>query len=185
MSDSPAAPAPAASDDFDFDALLAPSASPPSASAPASANPAISGESPVISSTKAAELAHAQSHAHEEQPTFHDFVSSWALYRDPVICGVVAGAVLGVLGVFVVLRRAVFVTAAVSQSAALGVALAFWLGIYLGVTPPPVLCALLLALLATAALAFRTCRSTHRRWALASSPCPVPRRRETAATVAM
>ena len=151
------APAPAASEAFDFDALLAPSASPPATVAPsASASPATSGENAAAASSKAAELAHARSHAHEEQPTFNDFVSSWALYRDPVICGVVAGAVLGVLGVFVVLRRAVFVTAAVSQSAALGVALAFWLGIYVGVTPPPVLCALLLALLATAALAFRS-----------------------------
>jgi zinc transport system permease protein len=91
--------------------------------------------------------------AHEEQPTWHDFAASWDLYRDPVACGVVAGAVLGMLGVFVVLRRAVFVTAAVSQSAALGVALAFLLGIYLGFTPPPVLCAFLLALGATGVLA--------------------------------
>lgn len=146
MSDLATTAAPAPSDAFDFDALLVPSASP---------NPAAS-VGLQTAATRAAELAHAQSHGHEEQPTFHDFVASWALYRDPVICGVVAGAVLGVLGVFVVLRRAVFVTAAVSQSAALGVALAFWFGIYLGVTPPPVLCALLLALLATAALAFRS-----------------------------
>jgi zinc transport system permease protein len=94
--------------------------------------------------------------AHEEQPTFHDFVESWTLYRDPVVCGVVSGGVLGLLGVFVVLRRAVFVTAAVSQSAALGVALAFLAGIYCGVTPPPVLCALILALAATAVLARRS-----------------------------
>lgn len=152
MSESTVTPAPAASQAFDFDALLAPSAATPGTSPPSAAPSA----NPTTASSQAAELAHAQSHAHEEQPTFQDFVSSWALYRDPVICGVVAGAVLGVLGVFVVLRRAVFVTAAVSQSAALGVALAFWIGIYLGVTPPPVLCALLLALLATAALAFRS-----------------------------
>jgi zinc transport system permease protein len=153
VSDSTATPAPAASDTFDFDALLAPSASP---AAPSASPRAVPEADPQTAGARAAALAHAQSHAHEEQPSFRDFVSNWALYRDPVICGVVAGAVLGVLGVFVVLRRAVFVTAAVSQSAALGVALAFWIGISTGVTPPPVSCALLLALLATAALAVRS-----------------------------
>jgi zinc transport system permease protein len=134
--------APAASGDLDFDALLAPTATP---SAAASA-PATGTAAPTLT-------APAARPAHEEQPTWHDFEASWALYRDPVECGVVAGAVLGMLGVFVVLRRAVFVTAAVSQSAALGVALAFLLGIYLGFTPPPVLCAFLLALGATGVLA--------------------------------
>ncbi len=140
--------APAASGDFDFDSLLAPSPSPSVSGAPVAA--------PSASGMVGAPSAPAVRPGHEEQPTWHDFVDSWALYRDPVVCGVVAGAVLGVLGVFVVLRRAVFVTAAVSQSAALGVALAFLLGIYLGFTPPPVLCAFALALAATAVLARRS-----------------------------
>lgn len=61
-------------------------------------------------------------------PTWQEFVSGWQLdiYRDPIYCGVLAGLLLGYLGVFVVLRRMVFVTAAVSQAAGLGVALAFW-----------------------------------------------------------
>jgi len=132
----------APSSDLDFDSLLAPSASP---SAPGSA--------PAAGTAATALAGPVPRPAHEEQPTWHDFAASWDLYRDPVACGVVAGAVLGMLGVFVVLRRAVFVTAAVSQSAALGVALAFLLGIYLGFTPPPVLCAFLLALGATGVLA--------------------------------
>jgi zinc transport system permease protein len=136
--------APAASGAFDFDSLLAPSASP----APSSA-PAAGASAPKLDASPPRA-------AHEEHPTWHDFASSWDLYRDPVACGVVAGAVLGMLGVFVVLRRAVFVTAAVSQSAALGVALAFLAGIYLDFTPPPVLCAFLLALAATGVLAFRS-----------------------------
>ncbi len=141
--------APAASGDFDFDALLAPSVSSPAGAAPR--------QSPATASRAAATAPAVAAHvAHEEKPTWHDFASNWDLYRDPVICGVVAGAVLGMLGVFVVLRRAVFVAAAVSQSAALGVALAFLLGIYLGVTPPPVLCAFALALAATAVLAWRS-----------------------------
>ncbi len=140
--------APAASGDFDFDALLAPSAS-------AVASP-VAVPKGSASHTASARDAAPAAPGHEEQPTWRDFASNWALYGDPVICGVVSGAVLGMLGVFVVLRRAVFVTAAVSQSAALGVALAFWLGIYLGFTPPPVLCAFALALAATAVLARRS-----------------------------
>ncbi len=143
MADPAAAPAP--SGELDFDALLAPSATAPQAAVPT----ANAGET-------AAPTALAARPAHEEQPTWHDFVDNWTLYREPVLCGVTAGAVLGVLGVFVVLRRAVFVTAAVSQSAALGVALAFLLGIYFGVTPPPVLCAFALALAATGVLAWRS-----------------------------
>ena len=133
---------------FDFDSLLAPSASAPAPAAPA---PATSAAQPSVAEPAASALV-----GHEEHPTWHDFTANWELYRDPVVCGVVAGAVLGMLGVFVVLRRAVFVTAAVSQSAALGVALAFLLGIYLGFTPPPVLCAFLLALAATGVLAWRS-----------------------------
>jgi zinc transport system permease protein len=139
--------APATSGDYDFDALLVPTASPSASLTPAAAPPARDSAGPPATTTTGP--------GHEEQPTWHDFVDSWALYRDPVVCGVVAGAVLGMLGVFVVLRRAVFVTAAVSQSAALGVALAFLLGIHLGFTPPPVICAFALALAATGVLARR------------------------------
>ena len=140
--------APAPSGDFDFDSLLTPAANP---NAPPTTAP-LPNASKVVESTPTATAGI----GHEEEPTWHDFVDSWALYRDPVVCGVVAGAVLGMLGVFVVLRRAVFVTAAVSQSAALGVALAFLLGIHLGFRPPPVVCAFALALAATAALARRS-----------------------------
>jgi len=146
--------APSASGAFDFDALLAPGLPAPNVPAPAASISA-----PV--SHPAAPAA-----AQETQPAWHDFASSWSLYRDPILCGVVAGAVLGVLGVFVVLRRAVFVTAAVSQSAALGVALAFLLGIYLGFTPPPVLCAFALALASTGVLAWRQRSATLPREAI-------------------
>src|SRR3954469_18082157 len=144
--DATASAAPAGS--FDFDSLLAPNPS-PSSSSSSNLSP-----SPSPSRTAATSVAPApRVIAQEAQPGWHDFASSWALYRDPIVCGVVAGAVLGVLGVFVVLRRAVFVTSAVSQSAALGVALAFLFGIYLGFTPPPVLCAFVLALASTGVLA--------------------------------
>lgn len=98
-----------------------------------------------------------ETRALETTPTWDEFTHGWQLgiYRDPVVCGVLAGAVLAVLGVFVVLRRAVFVTAAVSQAAALGVATAFLIDIRFHTKLPPVLGALVFALLATAALTSR------------------------------
>lgn len=98
-----------------------------------------------------------ETRALETTPTWDEFATGWQLgiYRDPVVCGVLAGAVLAVLGVFVVLRRAVFVTAAVSQAAALGVAAAFLVDIRFRTKLPPVLGALVFALLATAALTSR------------------------------
>ena len=66
---------------------------------------------------------------------------------------------LGFLGVFVVLRRMVFVSAGVTQSAGLGVALAFYLEIHLGVHLDPLVGAAALALLATLAMSVDSGRS--------------------------
>lgn len=60
------------------------------------------------------------------------FFASWELFREPALAGALAGALLGYLGVYVVLRRMVFVSAALSQSAGLGVTLAFYAQIHLG-----------------------------------------------------
>lgn len=83
-----------------------------------------------------------------------DFIAGWQmdLYRDPIYCGALAGLVLGYLGVFVVLRRMVFLTAAVSQAAGLGVALAFFAQIHLALDVPPIAGAMLSALAFTAVL---------------------------------
>lgn len=78
-----------------------------------------------------------------------DFIDGFELFRDPILCGVLAGLVLGYLGVFVVLRRMVFVTATISQSAGLGVALAFFAEIHLGFAVDPVIGAVAASLLAT------------------------------------
>jgi zinc transport system permease protein len=67
-------------------------------------------------------------------PTLDDFLAAWDLFRDPVLAAIVAGATLGYLGVYIVLRRMVFVSAALSQAAGLGVAFAFYAEIALGAT---------------------------------------------------
>ncbi|TXD36686.1 metal ABC transporter permease [Lujinxingia vulgaris] len=54
------------------------------------------------------------------------------LYRDPILTAMIAGLGLGLLGVYVVSRRIVFVSAALSQTSALGVTIAFYLSAQLG-----------------------------------------------------
>jgi len=77
------------------------------------------------------------------------FIGAWDIFRNPLLCALGAGAVLGFLGVFVVLRRMVFVSAGVTQSAGLGVALAFYLDIHLGMHLDPLVGAAALALVST------------------------------------
>jgi zinc transport system permease protein len=57
-------------------------------------------------------------------------VSFWAAYsfwRDSMIAVLLAAAMCGYLGVYVVLRRVVFVGAALTQISGVGIAIAFWL----------------------------------------------------------
>ena len=65
-----------------------------------------------------------------ESLTLGAFFDAWELFRMPALAGTFAGVLLGWLGVYVVLRRMVFVSAALSQSAGFGVAGAFWLQIH-------------------------------------------------------
>jgi zinc transport system permease protein len=56
----------------------------------------------------------------------------WAnlpIFKDAILAGGLAGALLGFIGVHVVLRRMVFASSAIAQAAALGVALSFWIPI--------------------------------------------------------
>src|SRR4051812_4582885 len=88
--------------------------------------------------------------------TWSAFAGAWDIFRAPLLCALVAGAVLGFLGVFVVLRRMVFVSAGVTQSAGLGVALAFYADIHLGLHLDPLVGAAALSLIATLALSLDT-----------------------------
>lgn len=56
-----------------------------------------------------------------------EFINSYFLWRDPMIVGAVTGAICGFLGVYVVLRRIVFVSATLTQISSFGVALSFYL----------------------------------------------------------
>ena len=70
----------------------------------------------------------------------------------PIVCGALAGALLGTLGVYVVLRRMVFVSAAVSEAAGFGVVLAFAAQAFLGAPAflaDPLLGAAVVAILAS------------------------------------
>ena len=61
-------------------------------------------------------------------PTVAEFFAAWDLFRAPALTGALAGMMLGCLGVYVVLRRMVFLAATVSQAASFGVALAYLTG---------------------------------------------------------
>ena len=65
--------------------------------------------------------------------TIASFFEAWELFRTATLTGTIAGALLGFLGVYVVLRRLVFLTAATSQAAGLGVVFAFYLQIHVGI----------------------------------------------------
>ncbi|MFH1465923.1 MAG: metal ABC transporter permease [Pseudomonadota bacterium] len=86
-----------------------------------------------------------------DTPGLADLLAALPLLEEAIVTGTVAGLVLGYLGVHVLTRRMVFVAATLSQTAALGVALAFWLAMVLDSAAHPTLGAAL-ASLATALL---------------------------------
>jgi zinc transport system permease protein len=63
------------------------------------------------------------------------FWQSWFLWRDPLAVAIIAAALCAFVGVYIVLKRIVFVSAAMSQGSGVGVAFAFMLCSYAGVDP--------------------------------------------------
>ena len=96
-----------------------------------------------------------------ETSSWAQFWDAYELFRDPMLCALIAGGVLGFLSVYVVLRRMVFVSAAVTQSAGLGVALAFFAEIHLGLHVAPTVGAVGLSLLATLLLMMEPDAAAH------------------------
>jgi len=66
---------------------------------------------------------------------FWDFWAGRELWREPLFAGVLAGALLSYFGVFVVLKRMVFVSAALSEVSGVGVAFAFYVTSIFGIDP--------------------------------------------------
>src|SRR5207302_6992244 len=66
---------------------------------------------------------------------FSEFWAGRELWREPMLGGVLAAALLSYLGVFVVLKRMVFVSAALSEISSVGVAFAFYVGAVAGIDP--------------------------------------------------
>jgi len=60
-------------------------------------------------------------------PSWGELWANLAIFKDAIWVGGLAGALLGAIGVHVVLRRMVFASSAIAQAAALGVALSFWI----------------------------------------------------------
>jgi zinc transport system permease protein len=87
--------------------------------------------------------------------TWSEFWGAFSLFRDPLLAAGVAGIALGLLSLFIVLRRMVFLSAALAQSAGLGVALAFYLEILLQFHISAVWGALLCAFLAGGLVSIR------------------------------
>ncbi len=86
------------------------------------------------------------------------------LWQEPMLASLLAAALLGYLGFFVVLRRVAFMSAALSQVSGLGVAMAFFVGSFFGISPhddtslwfSPITFALVFALLGAAAFTLPT-----------------------------
>ena len=60
------------------------------------------------------------------------FFDSWEFFREAALSGAFAGALLGGIGIYILLGRIVFLSAALSQVASAGVAFALWLPALLG-----------------------------------------------------
>ena len=60
-------------------------------------------------------------------PALAELWANLSIFKDAIWVGGLAGALLGAIGVHVVLRRMVFASSAIAQAAALGVALSFWI----------------------------------------------------------
>lgn len=100
----------------------------------------------------AALLAHAGIDEALAGHTFAEFFEAWELYEPGILAGVLLGTTLGLVGVYVILRRLIFLSAAVGQMASLGVVLALFMASSASLSvwaPSPMIGALVMAFAAT------------------------------------
>jgi len=95
-----------------------------------------------------------------DAPTLQQFIEAWPLFADAVQASALMGATLGLLGTYVIVRHLVFLSAALSQSASLGVALSFYASATLGL-PTALSAPTLWALLTTGAVVLIFARRRH------------------------
>lgn len=98
--------------------------------------------------------------------SLREFAGAWDLFRDAVWANLLVGLMLGWLGVYVLLRRIVFLSAAVTQAASLGVVLAFWLGTVTSLVLPPMLVAAVCTTLAVLLLTRNAGHAAPSDWRL-------------------
>ncbi len=101
-----------------------------------------------------------------EDTSLRVFFESFELFADAAWSGTLLGLALGAMGVYIVLRRLVFLAAALGQASSLGVASAFWLERRLGLSPehfPPTLGAAIAAAIAVMPAAFERKRAGAHR----------------------
>jgi zinc transport system permease protein len=60
------------------------------------------------------------------------FLDSWELIGDSVIAAVICAVLSAYIGVYVLIRRVIFVSAAIAQASGLGIALSFFVGSFIG-----------------------------------------------------
>jgi zinc transport system permease protein len=60
------------------------------------------------------------------------FWADWSLWREALLAGLGCGLIAGILGVYILLNRIVFVTLALAQGAGLGIFLVFWVCGWIG-----------------------------------------------------
>ncbi len=63
------------------------------------------------------------------------FLDAWEMIGDSVIAAVICAALAAYVGVYVLMRRVIFVSAAIAQASGLGIALSFWVGSFVGFSP--------------------------------------------------
>jgi len=96
---------------------------------------------------------HLELETSEGAPSWDDLADSWELFEDPILAGGIAGLILGFLSVYIVLRRMVFVSAAVSQAAGFGIAASFYVAATWGWRFDPVWSATAMSLVTAALVA--------------------------------
>lgn len=85
------------------------------------------------------------------------FIESWDFFREAALSGLLAGALLGALGCYILLGRMVFMSASLSQISSAGVAAGLWgmslLGIHEHSASVPAICSIILCILVFAGTA--------------------------------